>query len=377
MEAPSTNWRQRTITPDPRRSAERVIHSDGASRGAHRRSRCPDGSRCAVRHVHWRAGMRPLLVALVCTHRSLARGGAAETAVLTTSTGAPEPIETPLTLRHSGPALPGWCEAASQRAPSATPPLDSHTGRTNVSVKFGARAAVRDHDSRFHVDRAEYRNPMTTQERDTRCINLRDAWEELQRVRTTIEEYFAASSEELRNAATMTALELAENVLKHGAGTGSGMVTMKERRRRGHHLHAEPSAFAANGAGRAPAHPANRGEGRSRAVRRAHARDHGTAERDASRGSASCASLTRAPFDSPARSSGTACIFKPEGSSMRYQADALTIDSLPEQGQLVVRWLGRSDGSDPSRTLQPLLDAVNADLLGRESVEFDFARSST
>ena len=49
---------------------------------------------------------------------------------------------------------------------------------------------------------------------------------------------------------------------------------------------------------------------------------------------------------------------------MRYQADALTIDSLPEQGQLVVRWLGRSDGSDPSRTLQPLLDAVNADLLG-------------
>ena len=39
---------------------------------------------------------------------------------------------------------------------------------------------------------------MTTRERDTRCINLRDAWEELQRVRTTIEEYFAASSEELR-----------------------------------------------------------------------------------------------------------------------------------------------------------------------------------
>jgi hypothetical protein len=57
---------------------------------------------------------------------------------------------------------------------------------------------------------------------------------------------------------------------------------------------------------------------------------------------------------------------------MRYQADALTIDSLPEQGQLVVRWLGRSDGIDPSRTLQPLLDAVNADLKGAESVEFDF-----
>src|SRR5688572_957682 len=69
---------------------------------------------------------------------------------------------------------------------------------------------------------------MTTRERDTRCINLREAWEELQRVRTTIEEYFADSSEEVRNAATMTALELAENVLKHGAGAGSGLVTMKE-----------------------------------------------------------------------------------------------------------------------------------------------------
>jgi hypothetical protein len=69
---------------------------------------------------------------------------------------------------------------------------------------------------------------MTIQERDARCINLRDAWEELQRVRTTIEEYFSHSTEEVRNAATMTALELAENVLKHGASAGSGLVSMRE-----------------------------------------------------------------------------------------------------------------------------------------------------
>lgn len=61
---------------------------------------------------------------------------------------------------------------------------------------------------------------------ERRCINLRDAWEELKRVRSTIEEYFAQSSEEVRNAATMAALELAENVLKHGAEGGSGLVTM-------------------------------------------------------------------------------------------------------------------------------------------------------
>jgi hypothetical protein len=69
---------------------------------------------------------------------------------------------------------------------------------------------------------------MTIQERGGRCINLRDAWEELQRVRSTIEEYFAHSTEEVRNAATMTALELAENVLKHGASVGPGLVSMKE-----------------------------------------------------------------------------------------------------------------------------------------------------
>lgn len=61
---------------------------------------------------------------------------------------------------------------------------------------------------------------------ERRSINLRDAWEELKRVRSTIEEYFAQSSEDVRNAATMAALELAENVLKHGAEGGSGLVTM-------------------------------------------------------------------------------------------------------------------------------------------------------
>lgn len=69
---------------------------------------------------------------------------------------------------------------------------------------------------------------MTNEKRETRSINLRDAWEELRRVRATIEEYFAGSPEELRTAATMTALELAENVLKYGAGSGSGLVAMTE-----------------------------------------------------------------------------------------------------------------------------------------------------
>ncbi len=57
---------------------------------------------------------------------------------------------------------------------------------------------------------------------------------------------------------------------------------------------------------------------------------------------------------------------------MRYQADDLTIESLPGQDSLVIRWLGRSDGADPSRALQPLLDAVAADLQSAQSVEFDF-----
>lgn len=61
---------------------------------------------------------------------------------------------------------------------------------------------------------------------ERRSISLRDAWEELKRVRSSIEDYFANSSEDVRNAATMAALELAENVLKHGAEGGAGLVTM-------------------------------------------------------------------------------------------------------------------------------------------------------
>ena len=60
----------------------------------------------------------------------------------------------------------------------------------------------------------------------TKCIALGRVWEELRRVRTAIEEYFVESSQELRDAATMTATELAENVLKHGSDPGSGLVTL-------------------------------------------------------------------------------------------------------------------------------------------------------
>ena len=60
----------------------------------------------------------------------------------------------------------------------------------------------------------------------SRSINLGAAWQELRRVRSTIQEYFADSSAEFREAATMTALELAENVLKHGCDSGPGMVTL-------------------------------------------------------------------------------------------------------------------------------------------------------
>ncbi|HWO14490.1 MAG TPA: DUF6272 family protein [Polyangiaceae bacterium] len=62
--------------------------------------------------------------------------------------------------------------------------------------------------------------------RNTRSINLRDAWEELKRVRASVEDYFRHSNEELRSAATMAALELAENVIKHGVD--AGMVSVGE-----------------------------------------------------------------------------------------------------------------------------------------------------
>jgi len=66
-------------------------------------------------------------------------------------------------------------------------------------------------------------------DRDTRRLHLRDAWEELARVRAAIEEYFAESTEEFRAAATMVGLELAENVIKHGSGSSVGSVTVSVR----------------------------------------------------------------------------------------------------------------------------------------------------
>jgi hypothetical protein len=69
---------------------------------------------------------------------------------------------------------------------------------------------------------------MAEGKRTARCVTLREAWQELKRVRVSIEDYFSDATEEVRTAATMTALELAENVLKHGADSGSGMVTMAQ-----------------------------------------------------------------------------------------------------------------------------------------------------
>lgn len=63
-------------------------------------------------------------------------------------------------------------------------------------------------------------------ERTSRSISLNEAWAELRRVRREIDEYFAGVSPELRSAAGMVALELAENVLKHGDDTGCGLVTL-------------------------------------------------------------------------------------------------------------------------------------------------------
>jgi len=57
---------------------------------------------------------------------------------------------------------------------------------------------------------------------------------------------------------------------------------------------------------------------------------------------------------------------------MRYQADDLTIESLEHDDQLVLRWLGRSETKDPTRTLQPVMEAVISALQSAQSVEFDF-----
>lgn len=57
---------------------------------------------------------------------------------------------------------------------------------------------------------------------------------------------------------------------------------------------------------------------------------------------------------------------------MRLQADDLTIESLRQSDQLVVRWLGRSEDKDPARTLQPLLDQVCDQFRNARAVELDF-----
>ena len=57
---------------------------------------------------------------------------------------------------------------------------------------------------------------------------------------------------------------------------------------------------------------------------------------------------------------------------MRYQTEDLTIESQQERDQLVIRWLGRSEGRDPSRTLQHVLEAVGNDFKPAVDVEFDF-----
>jgi hypothetical protein len=71
--------------------------------------------------------------------------------------------------------------------------------------------------------------PEAVHDRVPRFITLKGAWEELNRVRSSIEKYFEGESEAFRTAATMTATELAENVLKHASDPGSGMVIMAER----------------------------------------------------------------------------------------------------------------------------------------------------
>lgn len=57
---------------------------------------------------------------------------------------------------------------------------------------------------------------------------------------------------------------------------------------------------------------------------------------------------------------------------MRYQADSLTVESLRKQGNLVIRWTGRSDARDPARALHHVLQAVGSDFKSAQSVEFDF-----
>jgi len=57
---------------------------------------------------------------------------------------------------------------------------------------------------------------------------------------------------------------------------------------------------------------------------------------------------------------------------MRHEHDELTIDARLEEGQLVVRWLGRSEARDPSRALEPIFDKLQQELESASRVEFDF-----
>jgi hypothetical protein len=66
-------------------------------------------------------------------------------------------------------------------------------------------------------------------EQHAKTISLGDAWAELRRVRAMIEAYFADASSDFREAATMAALELSENVLKHGGREDPGVVTLSQK----------------------------------------------------------------------------------------------------------------------------------------------------
>lgn len=57
---------------------------------------------------------------------------------------------------------------------------------------------------------------------------------------------------------------------------------------------------------------------------------------------------------------------------MIHQSEELTIESRLEPSQLVVRWRGRSETRDPSRTLAPILEAVTNEISSAPAVEFDF-----
>lgn len=57
---------------------------------------------------------------------------------------------------------------------------------------------------------------------------------------------------------------------------------------------------------------------------------------------------------------------------MIHQNDELTIESRLEANQLIVRWRGRSESRDPSRTLGPILEAVTREVGTAPAVEFDF-----